>query len=64
MQLRERQYESRLARSARSRRVNPRYSIVNTSARPPLQVMKTVIRWLPLVIAVAVVIYLIDTFIF
>jgi hypothetical protein len=64
MQLRERQYQSRLARSASSRRPTQRHGTSLSSSRPPLQVMKTVMKWLPAVIAAGIVIYLLDRFVF
>jgi hypothetical protein len=64
MQLRERQYQSRLARSARTTRSGQHFSITNRNSRPPLQVWKTVVRWLPVVIALAIIWYLLDTFVF
>ena len=64
MQLRERQYQSRLASSASSRRPTQRHGTGLSSSRPPLQVMKTVMKWLPAVIIAGIVIYVLDRYIF
>lgn len=64
MQLRERQYQSRLARSASSRRPTQRHGTQLSSARPPLQVMKTVMKWLPAVIGAGIVLYLLQRYVF
>lgn len=64
MQLRERQYHSRLGRSPQSPRGRRSFTITNGSQRPPLQVMKTVMKWMPAVIALAIVWYLVDHYIF
>jgi hypothetical protein len=64
MQLRERQYYSRLGRSAQTPRTRRYSTITNGSARPPLEVMKTVWKWVPAVIALGIIWFLVDTYIF
>lgn len=64
MQLRERQYQSRLARSASSRRPTQRHGTGLSTSRPPLQVMKTVMKWMPAVVAAGIVIYILQHYVF
>lgn len=65
MQLRERQYQSRLgsrpSRKGSSQEFRP---ITNGHQRPPLQIWRNVVRWAPLAVVAAIIIYLLDRFVF